>query len=257
MQLIDTHCHLDEPDFDADRADVLARARAAGVETIVIPSIRPASWERSLALAGDGIRVALRRPPADRVRPLRRRGAGAARSARAPAARGDRRRRVRPRRWLARSARQERIFRLQIALARELRLPLLVHILRAHDVAPRLLAEERAGEVGGILHSYSGGEELVPIYRDLGFHFSFAGPVTYARARRPVAAARAVPDELLLAETDAPDQTPEPYRGRRCEPAFVREVVAGLAAARGRPHRGDRRADHRQRAPAASARVTA
>jgi len=102
-------------------------------------------------------------------------------------------------------------------------------------VAPRLLTEERAGEVGGILHSYSGGEELVPIYRDLGFHFSFAGPVTYARARRPVAAARAVPDELLLAETDAPDQTPEPYRGRRCEPAFVREVVAGLAAARGRP----------------------
>ena len=235
MRLLDTHCHLDEPDFDADRADVLARARAAGVETIVIPSIRPASWARSLALAGPGIAVALGAHPQivydlsdDEERALRDLPARLPPGVIAVGECGLDGGSPDP-------ARQERIFRLQIGLARELRLPLLIHVLRAHDVAPRLLTEERAGEVGGILHSYSGGEELVPIYRDLGFHFSFAGPVTYARARRPVAAARAVPDELLLAETDAPDQTPEPYRGRRCEPAFVREVVAGLAAARGRP----------------------
>jgi TatD DNase family protein len=75
--------------------------------------------------------------------------------------------------------------------------------------------------------------DLVARYRDLGFAFSFAGPVTYKNARKPVEAARAVPEHLLLAETDAPDQSPEPHRGGRCEPAFVREVVAGLAQARG------------------------
>jgi TatD DNase family protein len=71
------------------------------------------------------------------------------------------------------------------------------------------------------------------VYRDLGMSFSFAGPVTYDNARKPIAAARAVPAELLLAETDAPDQAPAAHRGGRSEPAFVADVVAGLAAARG------------------------
>jgi TatD DNase family protein len=83
------------------------------------------------------------------------------------------------------------------------------------------------------MNSYSGGADLVPIYRDLGFAFSFAGPVTYANARKPIEAARLIPDDLLLAETDAPDQAPEGHRGGRSEPAFVRSVIAGLAAARG------------------------
>jgi TatD DNase family protein len=97
----------------------------------------------------------------------------------------------------------------------------------------RVLKEERVGEVGGVLHSYSGGAGLVPVYRDLGLCFSLAGPVTYARARRPLEAARAIPEDLLLAETDAPDQTPVPHQGVRCEPAFVADVLAGLALARG------------------------
>jgi TatD DNase family protein len=83
------------------------------------------------------------------------------------------------------------------------------------------------------MHSYSGPPELVPVYAALGLTFSFAGPVTYENARKPVAAARAVPAELLLAETDAPDQAPAGHRGRS-EPAFVAAVVAGLARARGR-----------------------
>lgn len=128
---------------------------------------------------------------------------------------------------------QERLFRSQIRAARLLGRPLVVHVLRAHDAAPRILAEERARDVGGVLHSYSGGAALVPVYRDLGFAFSFAGPITYEGARRPIEAARTVPDNLLLAETDAPDQAPAPYRGGRSEPAFVEAVVAGLAAARG------------------------
>jgi TatD DNase family protein len=132
-------------------------------------------------------------------------------------------------------ARQERLFRAQLRAARQLRLPAVIHVLRAHHRAPVILREERIEEVGGVLHSYSGGAELVPIYRDLGLCFSFAGPVTYPGARRPVAAARAVDASLLLAETDAPDQAPAPHRGTRCEPAMVRDVLDGLAAAREEP----------------------
>jgi TatD DNase family protein len=84
-----------------------------------------------------------------------------------------------------------------------------------------------------VLHSYSGSAELVPIYARLGLAFSFAGPVTYPGARRPLAAARAVPADLLLAETDAPDQAAAPHRGGRSEPAQLAAVIAGLAAARG------------------------
>jgi TatD DNase family protein len=71
------------------------------------------------------------------------------------------------------------------------------------------------------------------VYAELGLAFSFAGPVTYPNARRPIEAARAVPAALLLAETDAPDQAPVPHRGGRSEPAMVADVIAGLARARG------------------------
>jgi TatD DNase family protein len=128
---------------------------------------------------------------------------------------------------------QELIFRAHVRAARSLRLPLVVHVLRGHGAVPRILAEERAAEVGGVLHSYSGGAALVPVYAGLGFVFSFSGAVTWRGARRPVEAARAVPAELLLAETDAPDQAAEPHRGGRSEPAHLAEVVRGLAAARG------------------------
>ncbi|HEY1549167.1 MAG TPA: TatD family hydrolase, partial [Kofleriaceae bacterium] len=101
----------------------------------------------------------------------------------------------------------------------------------AHDVAPQILRDEHA--TGGVLHSYSGGAELVATYARLGFAFSFAGPITYPSARKPLEAARAVPADLLLAETDAPDQAPAAHRGSRSEPAFVADVIAGLAAARG------------------------
>ena len=157
----------------------------------------------------------------------------------------------------------------------------MIHVLRAHDRAPRILREElerariheeiarparidsiasigtpsipivdvgpmpvggtqsmpvggtQSMPVGGVLHSYSGGAELVDVYRELGMAFSFAGPVSYANARKPVEAARLVPEDLLLAETDAPDQAPEGHRGGRSEPAFVAAVIAALAAARG------------------------
>ncbi len=85
---------------------------------------------------------------------------------------------------------------------------------------------------GGVLHSFSGAPEQVAKYASFGLHFSFAGPVTYEGAKKPLAAVRAVPPGRLLVETDAPDQTPRPHRGR-CEPAHLAQVVEGVARALG------------------------
>ena len=238
--MIDTHCHLDIEAFDVDREAVIARAGAAGVVGMLVPAIRPRTWavlaEMAQRYASAGVRCAIGIHP--QIVPelgeeevsgdLVERIAVAAREAGAIAIGecgldggiGER-------------ERQEEIFRAHVRAARSVGLPLVVHVLRAHDAAPKILREEGARDVGGVLHSYSGGAELVGVYRDLGMAFSFAGPVTYANARRPVEAARAVPREALLAETDAPDQSPERHRGGRSEPAYVAEVVAGLAAARG------------------------
>ncbi|MCB9561696.1 MAG: TatD family hydrolase [Kofleriaceae bacterium] len=247
VALIDSHCHLDRPELAGDLAAVLARAGAAGVAGMIAPGVRPATWAALAALPaahpGAGLAIALgvhpqcvpaldaaERATVDDLEAALIAAVAAARAAGAPVAAigecgldgatADR-------------DGQVRIFRAHVRAARALALPLIVHVVRAHDVAPRLLRDERAGEVGGVLHSYGGPPELIATYAALGMAFSFAGPVTWPGARRPVAAARAVPLELLLAETDAPDQAPAPHRGAPSEPAMVVDVVAGLAAARG------------------------
>jgi TatD DNase family protein len=230
--LIDSHCHLDVAAFDRDREAVLARA--AALTGILVPAIRPSTWPAVLAISHPLVRIALGIHPqivpelTDGEQLTEEALAAAAVAANAIAIgetgldggtrEGDR---------------QEQLLRLHVRAARLARLPLVVHVLRAHDAAPRILREERAHEVGGVMHSYSGGADLVPIYRDLGFAFSFAGPVTYPNARRPLEAVRAIPNELLLVETDAPDQAPASHRGQRSEPAFLPEIIAAIATARG------------------------
>jgi TatD DNase family protein len=235
--VIDTHCHLDTAAFDADRDEVLARAAAAGVTGVLVPAIRPRTWQALAELARSRplLRFALGIHPQvvpelepgevgeDFVDVLARAiedsGAVAVGECGLDGGTGE-------------HERQEQLFRAHIRAARAVGKPLVVHVLRAHDVAARILREEQAGDIGGVMHSYSGGEHLLPVYRALALSFSFAGPVTYPNARKPVAAARAVPDDLLLAETDAPDQAPAAYRGNRSEPAYVAAVIEGLARAR-------------------------
>ena len=231
--MIDSHCHLDTPAFDADRDEMLARAVAAGVSGMLVPAIRPATWDRVRILGKHGaVRIALGIHPQvvpelapDEILDADALAAAADHAAAVGECGLDG--------GTPDMELQERIFRAHIRAARAARKPLVIHVLRAHDAAPRILREERADEVGGVMHSYSGGAALVPVYRDLGLAFSFAGPVTYANARKPLEAARAVPAELLLAETDAPDQAPIAHRGGRSEPAYLPEIIAGLAAARG------------------------
>lgn len=235
--MIDTHCHLDLEAFDADRDAVIARATAAGVIGMLVPAVRPRTWAalREIARrhADAGVRCALGIHPqivpelddAELAGDLTARIVEAAANVAAIGECGlDG--------GTADHPRQEQIFSAHVRAARITQRPLIIHVLRAHDAAPRILREEGGGEVTGVLHSYSGGADLVRVYADLGLHFSFAGPVSYPNARRPVEAARAVPADRLLVETDAPDQAPAGHRGQRSEPAFLPAVIAALAKAR-------------------------
>lgn len=244
--MIDTHCHLDKPEFDADRPAALERARAAGVTEVIVPAIGPDGWAPLAGWAsrtrgvhhGLGIHPQLlpeldpggdERRLAELEAELARGGAVAigecgldGKSAEEGAG---------P--WPAPIDRQLAVLRGQLALARKHGLPVILHCLRAHDALLALLHDQPL-PAGGVLHSYSGSAEQVPGYAALGLWFSFAGPLTYERARKPAAAARAAPRDRLLLETDAPDQTPRPHRGRN-EPAFLASIAEALAAALGMP----------------------
>jgi TatD DNase family protein len=238
--VIDTHCHLDAPRFDADRDAVLERAWAAGVEALVVPAIGPDRWDALLewpkrdarVQVGLGIHPQLlpELPPADddkhlsRLEELLSRGEAIAVGEcglDGPSEAG------------APMDRQLAVFHAHVELARKYRLPLLVHCYRAHPHLQRYLKRETVPAAGLLLHSYSGSAEMTPFYVKAGCHFSFAGPVSFAEARRPLDALRAVPDDRLMAETDAPDQAPHPHRGKRSEPAYLSLVIDAMAAARG------------------------
>jgi TatD DNase family protein len=239
--VIDTHCHLDASAFDADREEALRRAREAGVTDVIVPAVGPDGWDalRAFAARTPGIHFGLGihpqllpelapRTDAERLAALEealaRGGAvcvgecgldGPSAEAGAP------------------MERQVAVLRGHLRLARRLGLPVSLHCLRAHDALLALLAEEPL-PAGGVLHSFSGSADQARAYARFGLHYAFAGPVTYERARKPLEAARAVPKERLLLETDAPDQTPRPRRGRN-EPAHLPLVAAALAAAVGMP----------------------
>jgi len=239
--VIDTHCHLDEPVYDADREEVLRRAREAGVTDVLVPAIGPGGWAAlaSWAAGVPGVHFGLRvhpqllpelDPAGDRAL-LGRLEAELARGDAigvgecgldGPSAAAG-----------APMERQVEVLRGHLRLARRLGLPVMLHCLRAHDPLLTLLEEEPL-PAGGVLHSYSGSADQVRAYARHGLHFSFAGPVTYEGAKRPLAAARAVARDRLLVETAAPDQPPRPRRGRN-EPSFLPGIAAALAAALGMP----------------------
>ncbi len=237
--LVDTHCHLDDAAFDADRCDVLVRAASAGVSSIVVPGVEPAQWSRLRALCGTPGAVrclfglgthpqALEHLiPSDSTHvdvsgfvPDALEGAAAVGECGL-----DGRSRI-P------LDIQEAILAAHVRVARDADLPLILHCYKAHHRMLPLL--RRLQPLHGVLHSYSGGSELVDAYVRVGLHLSFGGPITWDGARKPVAALRAVPRERLLAETDAPDQCPRPWRGR-CEPAFLSGVVDAMERLRGEP----------------------
>ena len=240
--MIDTHCHLDSTRLAHDRDEVLARAWAAGLTGIVVPAVGPDNWEPLLTLPREDARLQVGLGIHPQLLPelpeaeddahleqldalLARGGAIAVGECGLDGPTGA----------SVPLERQVRILRAHFRLARKHALPLLVHCLRMQPVLRDFLKEEPFPEAGVLLHSYSGSADLVRFYAARGCHFSFAGPVTFLEGRKAPEAARVVPADRLMVETDAPDQAPHPHRKERNEPARLPLVVEGLARARGEP----------------------
>lgn len=128
---------------------------------------------------------------------------------------------------------QKQVFRRQIALAKELSMPIIIHNREATEDVLQILEEEGAGEVGGIMHCYSDSPDYVERILALDFHLSLGGPVTFKNAKFPKEVAKIVPLNRLLLETDAPYLAPHPHRGKRNEPALMTLVAEEIATLRG------------------------
>lgn len=241
--MIDSHCHLDCDAFDEDWPAVLARAAARGLEAIVLPGVDETSWERIHRLTLEGMPrcfgaygihpVALPfMQPEDDAAVLERLRAFVKRVP--SVAIGECGLDTTIDLKLAPMERQISVLTAQIELARQADLPLILHARGPGCYAQLLevLKRDELPKSGGVVHSYGGGAGLLTEYLKLPLMFGFAGPATYPNARRVRESIAEVPSDRLLAETDAPDQTPEPHRPGRCEPAYVADVIAGIAAAR-------------------------
>ncbi len=233
MPLIDTHCHLDVAAFDPDRALVLARARAVGVEAIVVPAIDAAGWPGLLALC----RAHADLYPALGLHPVathRHRDGDLAGLERLLAdgelvAIGEIGLDYHLRE--ADRARQRDLFFRQLQIARDAALPVLLHVRKAHDEV--LAALRRSGGTrGGIAHAFNGSLEQARAYLGLGFRLGFGGMLTFERSTRLRRLARELPPEAIVLETDAPDMTVASHRYQRNSPEYLPEVLAALAAVR-------------------------
>jgi TatD DNase family protein len=234
--LVDSHCHVQGPEFDLDRDEVVARAREAGVaEIVLVGGVDEADGLRRAldAAARYGLPVTAGVHPHearifdesvdDALR-------GLARECRIVAI-GE----IGLDYHYDHSPReaQREAFRRQLRLARQSGLPVVVHTREADDETAAILEEEGAAEIGGVIHCFTGGPELARRALALGLYLSFSGIVTFPRAAAIQEVARSTPADRLLVETDAPYLAPPPHRGKRNEPAFVVEVARKVAELRG------------------------
>lgn len=238
--MIDTHAHLDDERFAGDLPDVLQRAAEAGVEAVVCPGIGADSSESVVRLAEEHAIL----HAAVGIQPNH--GAEAAEGdwerivslvdSRAVAAIGET---GLDRYWdFTPIELQRELFDRHLQLARQRDLPVIVHCREAETDTLTMLRQAAArGALRGVIHAFSGDERFATACLDLGMHISLAGPVTYTnkKFRALRSAAKVVPDDRLLIETDSPYLVPHPLRGKqkRNEPALIRHTVEGLAELRG------------------------
>lgn len=229
--LIDTHTHLDDTRYDGDRDETIERARKAGVGTFLTIGCDLATSRSAVTLAdrhadvyasvgvhphevkhiGDGWYDELRRLARhEKVVAYGEIGLDYHYNHSSP-------------------QEQRQRFREQVQLARELRLPVIIHTREAQQDTIAILKEEMASEVGGVFHCFSGDAWLAKDALDLGFYLSFSGILTFQNATMLREIARQTPLDRVLIETDCPYLTPVPHRGKRNEPAFVSHVARQLA----------------------------
>jgi TatD DNase family protein len=237
MQLIDTHAHLDQPEFDDDRDEVLARARGAGVENIIAIGIsadtsaacvdlaakyenvhaavgmqpnylaeaKPGDWDRVVAMLGEPGVVAIGETGLDRY-------------------------------WdFTPFDVQQDYFDRHIRLSQERGLPFIVHMRDCDEDLLIMLREARQrGPLNGVMHSFTGSRAMADECLAMGLYISFAGMVTFKKSDELRSIAAAVPEDRILVETDSPYLPPEPVRKvKRNEPAHVLHTATCLAAVRG------------------------
>ena len=236
MRLVDSHCHLDDRQFDADRDETIARAQAAGVETLLAIGTGngPPDLEAAIRLADqyEFVYATVGVHPHDAAKASEGTFASLRALARHPKVRAlgeiglDYHYDFSPRDV------QRAVFERQLALAAEAGLPVVIHTREAWEDTLSVLRSNWQGS--GIMHCFTGDEQQAREALDLGFHLAFGGVLTFPKADEVRQAARITPVDKLLVETDCPYLAPVPMRGKRNEPAFVVETVRRLAEVRGR-----------------------
>jgi TatD DNase family protein len=231
--LVDSHCHLDFPEFEGKLDEVLEEMRANGVTHALCISVELAGFPRVLALAEahHNLFASVGVHPDQEGKPVE--AAQLVELARHPrvVAIGetglDYHRLSGDLEW------QRERFRAHIRAARRCRKPLVVHTRDAAEDTIRIMREEGAGEVGGVMHCFTETQEVAEAALALGFHISFSGIVTFKNAANVRDVARSVPLDRLLVETDSPYLAPVPHRGKTNRPGLVRHVAEDLARLRG------------------------
>ena len=232
--MIDTHCHLDDARYREDLEEVLKRSMDAGVKGVLIPGADIEDLERaqSIAHAHENIFFAAGIHPYHHKQYDEKnlRNFLADPKCIAVGECGLDYYRL-PEDALEKEAEitaQKEVFKAHIRLAREVKKPLIVHIREANDDSKILLLEEKAGEVGGVLHCYNASKHLLELAHH-GFYFGIGGVLTFKNAKALVEILSLIPREKLLLETDGPYLTPMPYRGERNEPAYTSLVAQKMA----------------------------
>lgn len=226
----DTHAHLDDRQFAADRERVIQRARDSGIANIVNIGHSESSSKAAVNLAKQYpfIYATVGIHPHDAKDCTEQTWEDLLRLTLNPKVIAwgeiglDYYRDLSPRDV------QKKVFIRQLELANEVGLPVVIHNRDAHGDILQIIKKYRP-EAGGVFHSYSGSWEMAKELLGMGFYLSFSGPLTYKNARHTLEVAQNVPEDRFVVETDCPYLTPEPYRGKRNEPAYVREVVAKIS----------------------------
>ncbi|MFN2748222.1 TatD family hydrolase [Bacillus sp. z60-18] len=233
--LFDTHAHLNAEQFNDDLEDVIARAKKEEVEHIVVVGFDRPTITRAMELidAYDFIYAAIGWHPVDAIDMTDEDLA-----------------------WIKKLSAHEKVvaigemgldyhwdkspkdvqkevFRKQIALAKEVNLPIVIHNREATEDVVSILREEGAEKVGGIMHCFTGSAEIAKECIDMNFYLSFGGPVTFKNAKKPKEVVKQVPNDRILIETDCPFLAPHPFRGKRNEPSYVKLVAEQIAELKG------------------------
>ncbi|EKF35973.1 MULTISPECIES: TatD family hydrolase [Bacillus] len=232
--LFDTHAHLNAEQYKEDLEQVIERAKSEKVEKIVVVGFDRPTITRAMELieAYDFIYAAIGWHPVDAIDMTDEDLA-----------------------WIKELSQHEKVvaigemgldyywdkspkdvqkevFRRQIALAKEVNLPIIIHNRDATEDVVTILKEEGAAEVGGIMHCFTGSLEIAKACMEMNFYISFGGPVTFKNAKKPKEVVKDIPSDRLLIETDCPYLTPAPFRGKRNEPSYVKYIAEQIAELR-------------------------